>query len=98
MLAMDLSSSAIWYTVSARDKSSPHRRLCYGICCYYSMEHGNLNQSKSDMSLVKLVMKEALVAIQLEELPEGGFLATSDELPGLVAHSDVFANVNGLNV
>jgi antitoxin HicB len=30
-------------------------------------------------------MKEILLAIQLEALPEGGFLATSDELPGLVA-------------
>jgi antitoxin HicB len=30
-------------------------------------------------------MKEVLLAIQIEALPEGGFLATSDELPGLVA-------------
>lgn len=30
-------------------------------------------------------MKEALLNIQIEELPEGGFLATSDDLPGLVA-------------
>jgi antitoxin HicB len=30
-------------------------------------------------------MKEILLTIQLEALPEGGFLATSDELPGLVA-------------
>ncbi len=30
-------------------------------------------------------MKEILLAIQIEALPEGGFLATSDELPGLVA-------------
>ncbi len=30
-------------------------------------------------------MKEILLAIQIEALPEGGFLATSNELPGLVA-------------
>ena len=30
-------------------------------------------------------MKEILIAIHIEALPEGGFLATSDELPGLVA-------------
>ncbi len=30
-------------------------------------------------------MSEVLLAIHLEELPEGGFLVTSDELPGLVA-------------
>ena len=30
-------------------------------------------------------MKEILVAIHIEALPEGGFLATSHELPGLVA-------------
>ena len=36
-------------------------------------------------------MKEALVAIHLEELPEGGFLATSEELPGLVAQGRTLA-------
>jgi antitoxin HicB len=30
-------------------------------------------------------MKEILLAIQIEALPEGGFLATSEDLPGLVA-------------
>jgi antitoxin HicB len=30
-------------------------------------------------------MKEIFLEIHLEPLPEGGFLATSDELPGLVA-------------
>ena len=30
-------------------------------------------------------MKEILLGIKIEALPEGGFLATSDELPGLVA-------------
>jgi antitoxin HicB len=30
-------------------------------------------------------MKEVLVRVHVEELPEGMFLATSDELPGLVA-------------
>lgn len=30
-------------------------------------------------------MKEILLAIRIESLPEGGFLATSEELPGLVA-------------
>ena len=28
---------------------------------------------------------EVLLTVQLEELPEGGYLATSDDLPGLVA-------------
>ncbi len=36
-------------------------------------------------------MKELLVAIHLEELPEGGFLATSEELPGLVAQGRTLA-------
>ena len=36
-------------------------------------------------------MKEALVAIHLKALPEGGFLATSDELPGLVAQGRTVA-------
>lgn len=36
-------------------------------------------------------MKEILLAIHLEELPEGGFLATSDELPGLVAQGRTVA-------
>lgn len=30
-------------------------------------------------------MKEILLAIQMKALPEGGFLATSEDLPGLVA-------------
>jgi len=30
-------------------------------------------------------VKEILLEIHLEPLPEGGFLATSEELPGLVA-------------
>ncbi|MCH8825717.1 MAG: type II toxin-antitoxin system HicB family antitoxin [Chloroflexi bacterium] len=30
-------------------------------------------------------MTEALIAVQIEALPEGQFLATSEELPGLVA-------------
>ena len=30
-------------------------------------------------------MKDVLLAIHIEALPEGAFLATSDELPGLVA-------------
>ncbi len=28
---------------------------------------------------------EVLLTVQIEELPEGGYLATSDELPGLLA-------------
>lgn len=36
-------------------------------------------------------MKEALVAIHVEELPEGGFLATSEELPGLLAQGRTVA-------
>ncbi len=30
-------------------------------------------------------MQEALVSVQFEQLPEGGYLATSKDLPGLVA-------------
>jgi antitoxin HicB len=36
-------------------------------------------------------MKEILLALHLEELPEGGFLATSEELPGLVAQGRTVA-------
>lgn len=36
-------------------------------------------------------MKEILVAIHIEELPEGGFLASSEELPGLVAQGRTLA-------
>ena len=36
-------------------------------------------------------MQEVLVAVQVEQLPEGGFLATSDELPGLVAQGRTVA-------
>ena len=36
-------------------------------------------------------MKEILLAIHIEALPEGGFLATSDELPGLVAQGRTVA-------
>jgi predicted RNase H-like HicB family nuclease len=36
-------------------------------------------------------MNEALIALQVEELPEGGFLATSAELPGLVAQGRTLA-------
>ena len=32
-------------------------------------------------------MKELLLNVHLEPLPEGGFLATSDDLPGLVAQA-----------
>jgi antitoxin HicB len=36
-------------------------------------------------------MKEALIVIQIEELPEGVYLATSDDLPGLVAQGRTVA-------
>lgn len=36
-------------------------------------------------------MKEALIALQVEELPEGGFLATSEDLPGLIAQGRTLA-------
>ena len=36
-------------------------------------------------------MKEILLAIHIEELPEGGYLATSEELPGLVAQGRTVA-------
>ena len=36
-------------------------------------------------------MKEILVNIHVEPLPEGGFLATSDDMPGLVAQGRTVA-------
>ena len=36
-------------------------------------------------------MREILLAIHIEALPEGGFLATSEELPGLVAQGRTVA-------
>jgi len=36
-------------------------------------------------------MKEIFLGIHLESLPEGGFLATSEELPGLVAQGQTAA-------
>jgi predicted RNase H-like HicB family nuclease len=36
-------------------------------------------------------MKEILLAIRIEVLPEGGVLATSEELPGLVAQGRTIA-------
>lgn len=36
-------------------------------------------------------MTEALLSIHVEALPEGGFLATSDELPGLLAQGRTVA-------
>ncbi len=36
-------------------------------------------------------MPEVLVSVHIEELPEGGYLATSDELPGLVAQGRTIA-------
>lgn len=36
-------------------------------------------------------MKEILLAVHIEALPEGSFLATSDELPGLVAQGRAIA-------
>ncbi len=40
-------------------------------------------------------MKEILLAIHIEALPEGGFLATSQELPGLVAQGRTAAPASG---
>ncbi len=36
-------------------------------------------------------MKEVLLPVRVEALPEGGFLATSNELPGLVAQGRTIA-------
>ena len=36
-------------------------------------------------------MKEVLLRVRLEALPEGGYLATSGELPGLVAQGRTIA-------
>ncbi len=36
-------------------------------------------------------MNEILLTVNVEELPEGGFLATSEELPGLLAQGRTLA-------
>jgi antitoxin HicB len=36
-------------------------------------------------------MKEILLSIHIEQLAEGGFLATSDDLPGLIAQGRTMA-------
>lgn len=36
-------------------------------------------------------MTEILLAVRIEALPEGGFLATSEDLPGLVAQGRTIA-------
>ena len=36
-------------------------------------------------------MKEVPIAVQVEELSKGGYLATSDELPGLAAQGRTLA-------
>ena len=36
-------------------------------------------------------MKEVLLSVHVEPLPEGGFLATSEDLPGLVAQGRTVA-------
>jgi predicted RNase H-like HicB family nuclease len=36
-------------------------------------------------------VKEIMLAINIEAIPEGGFLATSEELPGLVAQGRTVA-------
>ena len=36
-------------------------------------------------------MREVLLTLQIESLPEGGFLATSDDLPGLLAQGRTIA-------
>jgi len=36
-------------------------------------------------------MREVPISVLVEPLPEGGFLATSDDLPGLVAHGRTVA-------
>ena len=38
-------------------------------------------------------MKEILLPLHLEALPEGGFFATSEELPGLVAQGRTVAEI-----
>ena len=36
-------------------------------------------------------MREVFLSVHIEELPEGGFLATSEELPGLLAQGRTVA-------
>ena len=44
-----------------------------------------------DIKVVASIRMELAIRIQVEELPEGVFLATSDELPGLVAQGRTVA-------
>jgi predicted RNase H-like HicB family nuclease len=41
--------------------------------------------------LLRSIRMELAIQIQVEELPEGLFLATSDDLPGLVAQAPTIA-------
>ncbi len=41
--------------------------------------------------MVRSIRMELAINIQIEQLPEGPFLATSDELPGLVAQGRTVA-------
>ena len=36
-------------------------------------------------------MKEAMISLDVKELPEGGYLATSEDVPGLVAQGRTIA-------
>ena len=48
-------------------------------------------QSAEDCEMLGSIRMELAIQIQIEELPEGVFLATSDELPGLVAQGRTVA-------
>ncbi len=43
------------------------------------------------MQMLRSVRMELAIRVQVEELPEGVFLATSDELPGLIAQGRTVA-------
>lgn len=47
-----------------------------------------VNGSVKTLKMIGSARMEVAIRIQIEELPEGVFLATSDELPGLVAQGE----------
>ncbi len=50
-----------------------------------------LNEPGKSVKVVRSTRMEVAIRIQIEELPEGLFLATSEELPGLVAQGRTVA-------
>jgi len=73
------SSSSVNPTIPLQIKASHSDKMC-------------INRNPADgAKVVASVRMELAIRIQVEDLPEGLFLATSDELPGLVAQGRTVA-------